>query len=199
MVVVVRFWWFCRSFCTLCSSLSYSRAVPGSAMRSIRPALRAVSGGRPGERRARSARSAREARHRAALRFVGLRAWTSLGPGPSKIPQQDRRSVKIHKKNAFSCSVVSSCYPGKPNKMVSAPSTLIFGLSHRRARELTFSWRALSESFEKLFCVAGTGFLNDRFGLLIYAARHDNFSAPGEFLASFWTNPSKFCNRTGAS
>ena len=57
----------------------------------------------------------------------------------------------------------------------------------------------LSESFEKLFCTAGTGFLNDRFGLLIYADRHDNFSAPGEFLASFWTNPSKFCNRTGAS
>lgn len=55
--------------------------------------------------------------------------------------------------------------------MVSAPGSLIFGLSHRRARDLTFSWRALSDSFEKLFCTAGTGFLNDRFGRLIYAAR----------------------------
>ena len=53
--------------------------------------------------------------------------------------------------------------------------------------------------FHELFCTAGAGFLNDRFGLLIYADRHDNFSAPGEFLASFWTNPSKFCNRTGVS
>ena len=51
---------------------------------------------------------------------------------------------------------------------------------------------------DTLFCVAGSGFLNDRFWLLIFAARHDNFLGPGDFLASFWTNPSEFCKRTGA-
>jgi len=41
---------------------------------------------------------------------------------------------------------ISATYPGKPNKMVSAPSSPIFGLSHRRARDLTFSWRVMRNS-----------------------------------------------------
>ena len=44
---------------------------------------------------------------------------------------------------AFSCSVIPSGAPGKPDKMVSTLSSLILGLSHRIARELTFSWRGL--------------------------------------------------------
>lgn len=53
--------------------------------------------------------------------------------------------------------------------------------------------------FQELFCVAGSGLLNDRFGRLIYADRHDNLLGPGDFLVSFWTNPSKLCKRTGVS
>ena len=39
--------------------------------------------------------------------------------------------------------MIPSGAPGKPDKMVSTLSSLIFGLSHRIARELTFSWRGL--------------------------------------------------------
>ena len=59
------------------------------------------------------------------------------------VSHQAEGMLKSRKFGQFSCSVVPSCYPGKPDKMVSAPSSLIFGLSHRRARDLTFSWRVL--------------------------------------------------------